>query len=58
MKLNADLEHLHSLLLIEVIIVDEGGHESLEIFELILMMKFVTASFLVQVPSVPEHHRH
>ena len=42
MKLNADLEHLHSLLLIE----------------LILMMKFVTASFLVQVPSVPEHHRH
>ena len=39
------------MLLIEVIIVDEGGHESLEIFELILMMKFVTASFLVQVPS-------
>ena len=31
MKLNADLEHLHSLLPVEVIVGNEDGHAVLEI---------------------------
>jgi hypothetical protein len=31
MKLNADLEDLHSLLPVEVVVADEGGHAPFEI---------------------------
>ena len=48
MKLYADLEDLHSLLPVEIVVADEGGDASFEIMKPVLMMTAVT--FL---PSVP-----
>jgi len=47
MKLNADLEDLHSLLSVEVVVANEGGDAALEIMKPVLMVTTVTASFLV-----------
>ena len=46
--LNADLENLHSLLPVEVVVADEGGDASLEIMKPVLVMTAVTS-----LPSVP-----
>ena len=50
MQLNAGLEYLDSLLPVEVVVSDEGGHAALEITQPVLMMTTVTASLLVKVP--------
>ena len=50
MQLNADLEYLDSLLPVEVVVSDEGGHAPLEILQPVLMMTTVTTSLLVKVP--------
>ena len=47
MQLYADLEHLHGLLPIEVVVTDKGVDAALEIMKPILMMKSETTSFLV-----------
>ncbi len=47
MQLNAALENLDSLLPVEVVIADEGGHAPFEILKSLLMMTTVTTSLLV-----------
>ena len=47
MKLNADLEYLDSLLSVEVVVTNEGGHAPFEIMKPVLMMIAVTTSLLV-----------
>ncbi len=47
MKLNAALEDLDSLLPIEVVITDEGGHAPFEILKPVLVVLAVTTSLLV-----------
>ena len=48
MKLNAAFEYIDSLLPVEVVIANEGGHAALEIMKSVLMMTAVTS-----LPSVP-----
>jgi hypothetical protein len=50
MQLNADLEYIHSLLPVEVVVTNEGGDAPFKIMKPILMMTAVTASLLVKVP--------
>ena len=47
MQLYADLENIHSLLPIEVVVGNEGSHAALEIMKPVLMVTTVTASLLV-----------
>ena len=47
MQLNADLEYLHGLLPIEVVVGNEGSHAPFEIMKPVLMMTTVTTSLLV-----------
>jgi hypothetical protein len=47
MQLNADLEYLHGLLPIEVVIADEGGHAPFKILKSVLMMTTVTTNLFV-----------
>ena len=49
-QLYADLEHLHSLLPVKVIVGDEGVDAALEIMKPVLVVLTVTTSLLVQVP--------
>ena len=48
MQLNADLEHLDSLLPVEVVVADECGDTPLESMKPVLMVTAVTP-----LPSVP-----
>jgi len=50
MQLNASLEDLDSLLPVEVVVTDEGGHAPFEILQPVLMMTTVATSLLVKVP--------
>ena len=50
-QLNADLEHLHSLLPVEVVVADEGVDAALEIMKSVLMVTAITASLLMEVPE-------
>jgi hypothetical protein len=43
----ADLEYLHGLLPIEVVIADEGGHAPFKILKSVLMMTTVTTNLFV-----------
>ena len=47
MQLNADLEYLHGLLPIDVVVSNEGGHAPFEIMKSVLMVTTVTTSLLV-----------
>ena len=47
MQLNAGLEYIDSLLPVEVVVADEGGHAPFKIMKSVLMMTAVTASLLV-----------
>ena len=47
MQLNADLEHLDSLLPIDVVVTNEGSHAPFEILKSVLMMTALTPSLLV-----------
>ena len=48
MQLYADLEYVDSLLSVEIIVTNEGGHAPFEIMKSVLMMTTVISS-----PSVP-----
>jgi len=50
MQLNADLEDIHGLLPVEVVITNESGDAALEIMKPVLMMNAITTSLLVKVP--------
>jgi hypothetical protein len=46
-QLNTDLEDIHSLLPVKVVVVDEGSQAPLEIMKSVLMVTTVTTSLLV-----------
>ena len=50
MQLNADLEDLHSLLPVEVVVSDKSSQTPLEIMKLVLVVTAIATSFFVQVP--------
>ena len=50
MKLYADLEDLHSLLPVEIVVADEGGDASLKIMKPVLVVTTATTSLFVEVP--------
>ena len=50
MQLYADLEYLHGLLPVEVVVADEGGEAPLEIMKPVLVVTTATPSLLVKVP--------
>ena len=47
MQLNADLEHLDSLLPVEVVVSNEGGEAPLEIMKPVLVVTTATTSLFV-----------
>ena len=47
MKLNACLKHIHSLLPVEVVVANEGGHALFEIMKPVLVVTTVTTSLFV-----------
>ena len=47
MQLNACLEHIHSLLPVEVVVGDEGGEAPFEILKPVLVVTAVTTSLFV-----------
>jgi hypothetical protein len=50
MQLYADLEDLHRLLPVEIVVADEGGEAALEILQPIQVMSTVATSLLVKIP--------
>ena len=51
-QLNADLEDLHCLLPVKVVIADEGVDTPFEIMKPVLVVTAVTTSLLVKIPKL------